>query len=179
MRLGRVTERDVFADSAGVNRFTACWTRAPQPALTETRKQVGWSGERAAEEEKHQMWRAGSDRTPPQPPPSWIGLLPSLPLTFTWGFLCQRTSCTCRLENLEVEPQMQCWIWLFIFSTYLWSLFSWYGSLSDGRKWLIRERPEIWAVCFTGSCLQTKHILQYANLYSLWLVPTIDHGLHD
>lgn len=41
-------------------------------------------------------------------PLSWTGLLPALPLTLKKGFLCQRTSCTCRLKRLEVESTPNC-----------------------------------------------------------------------
>lgn len=91
VRLGRVTERDVFAGGAGVNEFTVRWTWAPQAALTGT-----WSRLRGAEaqsgEERHQLWRRGSDclcsdssqqnrtarKAHPTPTPAWTGLLPSL-----------------------------------------------------------------------------------------------------
>lgn len=41
VRMGWVTEWDVDAGRVEVIKFTACWTRVPQPTLTETCKQVG------------------------------------------------------------------------------------------------------------------------------------------
>ena len=73
--LGRTTEWDVVAAGrAEVNEFTACWTRAPQPALTETCKQV-WSWSRNRESRRsirsdglRRTVHCLTDHNPPPPP---------------------------------------------------------------------------------------------------------------
>lgn len=93
----------------GVNEFAARGTWAPPAALTEPCKQVEWS----RNPERRGSLRCdvrGSDRvlcdseTQHTSRLSWAGLLPALPLTLKKGFLCQRTSCTCGLKWVEVEP---------------------------------------------------------------------------
>lgn len=84
-------------------------------------------------------------------PPSWTGLLPAPPSTFKKGFLCQRTSCTCRQKRLKVEStpnhgatrcnaQSDSRVWSWPFFSYL---FTWFQSVSEDRKWVISRGPDI------------------------------------
>lgn len=94
-RMGRVTERDVFAGGAEVNEFAVCWTRAPQPALTETCKQVGWSGNRERRRsircdvlDRIVWFLTHHNRAPhPTPPP------PELDSTLLFHWLLNKASC--------------------------------------------------------------------------------------
>lgn len=96
--------------------------------------------------------------------------LSPLPLTFKQGFLCHRTSRTCRLKRFEGESAHNCkatkcnavwllfiWSWPFFLTFPPTFFLMWFQFVSEDRKWLIRRGPDIWAVCCTAFIPLAKH----------------------
>lgn len=115
VRLGRVTEWDVFASGVGGGGGSMSSLCAEHELLRQRwqrhANRLSGAGTRRGEG----AWDVTcggptvcsltQNRTSPL---SWTGLLPALALTLKKGFLCQRTSCTCRPKRLEVESTPNC-----------------------------------------------------------------------
>lgn len=169
VRLGRVTEWDVFASGVGGQ-----WVHSAEHELLRQCWQRHANRLQEQKKERCNVWVRlpvfWLTITEPNAQPQHHHPVPlsPLPLTLKQGFLCQRTSCTWQLKRSEGESAhnckatkciLTCVHLIMTFFSHLSPTFflTWFQFVSEGRKWLISRGPDIWALCCTAFIPLTKH----------------------